>query len=385
MSEAPLTDKPSRPHGALGFYLVALLALSVSLDTSWRFFGVRLHITALPERVLMFAVLEAALFACAWAMRAGVQRTGSPGPARLLAWLGCAVSAYMAWDLSGPAEGLARVVLGPVLGVVMLHQALGIEVRHRNGQRTGQLARVGRELRERVLSRLGLADDERDAATRTRTRAARRVARLAATSRPGRVSRWRVARMRRATLAAGLATDDGLRATMLDELRALRHVADLAELDTASPWRDVAPVAAPVAVEVASVAPVARDVAPVSRVESRDVAPLVTSDDTYAGGVLDATVLASGETREWPGMSKRDAVTRADELLPGRNARQVAVALGEVGVSVTPESVRTYRTRNKRDATRNATPPQRATRDTRDAARDVAPGVAADVAPGGAS
>lgn len=85
--------------------------------------------------------------------------------------------------LSGPVEGIARVALGPILSLVMLHLALGIEIRNRTAVRTGTWARVGVEIRERVLSRLGLGNDERTALTRTRERAARRVARLAVTGR----------------------------------------------------------------------------------------------------------------------------------------------------------------------------------------------------------
>lgn len=231
---------PNRPAGARGFYLASAMGLAVSMNTSYHFFGERLHITGL-EQWGMFAVLEVALAACAWAMRAGVQRHGSPGSARLLAWLGCAVSAYMAWDLSGLGEGIARVLLGPVLSLVMLHQALGIEIRHRTGVKSGTLARVGRELRERVLSRLGLANDERDAATRTRERAARRAARLATARHTFR----RVERLKRATLAARVATDDGARSVLMAELAVLRHAGELVTLPVASPWDD-RPTVAPV-------------------------------------------------------------------------------------------------------------------------------------------
>lgn len=220
------------PAGAKGFYAAAFLSMLVSVDTSWRFFGDVLHITDLRERVVMFAVLEVALVACGYGMRANVHRSGRPGSPRLIAWLLCGLAAYMAWQLSGFADGLARVALGPVLGLVMLDRALGIE--RRAGQhKTSAWARIGRELRERVLSRLGLADDERDALARTRDRAARRAAKLS-------LAGWvvfRAGRVARALRASNIAHDPAARARMLTELAVIRHANELAELDQPSPWQ----------------------------------------------------------------------------------------------------------------------------------------------------
>ena len=63
------------------------------------------------------------MIACGYGMRANVRAHGRPGAPRLVAWVLCAMAGYMAWQLSGVAEGVARVVLGPVLGLVMLHLA----------------------------------------------------------------------------------------------------------------------------------------------------------------------------------------------------------------------------------------------------------------------
>jgi len=216
----------TRPKGSGLFYLVALVATGVSVDTSWRFFGEKLGITNPVERVALFAVLELMLVACGWAMRAGVRRSGHPGSARFIAWALCAMSGYMALDLSGPMQGLARVVLGPVLAIVALHQALGIEIKARIGQRTGTWARIGRELRERVLSRLGLADDARDALQRTRERAAIKAATIATSRNPS--SR----NLRKAVLKAG----PDQRELILDTVASLRHLDSLATVDMDNPW-----------------------------------------------------------------------------------------------------------------------------------------------------
>ena len=223
--------REDRVEGAVGFYLAALLSLLVSVDTSWRFFRDDLHITDLRERVVMFAVLEVGLLACGYGMRANVIRHGRPGAPRLFAWLLCAVSGYMAWQLSGLGEGIARVTLGPILGLVMLHLALGIEIKSRTHHVT-TWTRVGSELRERMLSRLGLADDDRDALTRTQDRAADRAARLALTPR----APFRSSRLRRALRTSGVALNEDRRGRMLMALAALRHAEGLVDLEQDSPW-----------------------------------------------------------------------------------------------------------------------------------------------------
>jgi hypothetical protein len=229
---AELAAEPSKPAGAKGFYAVAVLSIGVSVDTSWRFFEQRLGITDVPERIVLFSVMEAALIACGWAMRGGVRRDGRPGPARLVAWALTAFAAFAALSLSGPIAGTARVLLGPVLGLVMLHLALGIEIRA-SRQRTTTWARVGRELRERLLSLFGLGNDHRDALARTRDRAALRAAKLALA---GRWTPFRTSRLRKALHASHVAHDPAQRARMLRELGVLQHANKLAETTQPSPW-----------------------------------------------------------------------------------------------------------------------------------------------------
>jgi len=234
-SDPSVPATPATPAGSRGFYLVAFMSLLVSVDTSWRFFGDKLGITNIYERAAMFAVVEVALIACGFAMRAEIRSPkGKPGPARLILWALCAASGYMAFDLAGPVSGLARVTLGPVLGVVMLHLALGIELRH-SRPRVTTWSRVSRELKERFLSRLGLGDDERDALARTRDRAARRAAHLA---RASWMTPFRRTRLDRALRAANAAHDDRMRSRLMAELAAVQHADELRRLDLASPWSD---------------------------------------------------------------------------------------------------------------------------------------------------
>jgi hypothetical protein len=222
----------SKATGSAPWYAGFVVALGVSVDTSWRYFGERLHITG-PERVLLFSVVEVMLLASAWSMRAGVRRNGHPGSARAVAWALCAFQAYMAFELSGPAEGFARVVLGSGLALVALHQALGIELKAKGGQRAGTMARIGREMRERALSRLGLADDARDALARTRDRAAERAARLATD--PSRV--WfRRGRLAKAVRVSGVAVDPIMKERMLAHAAAYGNLGLLMDIELDNPW-----------------------------------------------------------------------------------------------------------------------------------------------------
>lgn len=230
------TLEPRRGSGVtVACYIAALATLPVSLNTSWRFFGEVLNIpTADGERYIMFAVAELALIVSGAGMAVNVRRTGHPGPFRMVVWAMCAISGYMAWAMSDLEEGLARVILGPVLGAIMLHLALGLELRARHHRR-GTLARISHELRERILSRVGLADDERDALQRTRDRAAFRSAQL---SMPRRWRWSREARLQRALLTANVADDPQMRDKMLARLSVLHHAHELRTHRQSSPWLD---------------------------------------------------------------------------------------------------------------------------------------------------
>ncbi|HEY3750544.1 MAG TPA: hypothetical protein VGL80_15220 [Pseudonocardiaceae bacterium] len=368
------------------YYLASAGGLAVSLNTSWRFFGDRLGVTG-AERVIMFSVVELALVACALGMRANVRRldpvTGrsdAPGAPRTVAWVLCGLSAYAALLLSGPVDGIARVALGPLLSLVMLHLALGIEIRNRTARRTGTWARVAGEIRERVMSRLGLADDDRDALTRTRERAARRVARLALSGR----TPLRTARLSRALRASNVAHDDRIQRRMLAELAVLRHAGELATLPLPSPWtlpnqpsrpsqpsRPTEPERpagrARTAVRRAASSPttVVED-APTTVIEderpqpepAREPEPAPAErprlverprerpnrEDTYTNGMLDGVLLAAHTSPEWASETSQEAaIDLADELLPDRAPGAIVAALGQIGVTVGESSIRRRR------------------------------------------
>lgn len=227
-------DQPFKaPKGALGFYVVAVMAIGVSVDTSFRFFGEKLGIHGVAQYAL-FTVMEAALIACGWAMAQNVRANRGPGPYRVTAWALCGFAAYAAVDLSGPIEGPARAVLGPALGLVMLHHALGIDKRAARGDGVvGTWGRVVWEYRERFLSLLGLGNDSRTALQRTRERSARRAARLVL------APKWtpfRKARLDRAIRQSGMDADAGMKDRMLSALAHRKHRDALETLELPSPW-----------------------------------------------------------------------------------------------------------------------------------------------------
>jgi hypothetical protein len=276
----------------------------------------------------------------------------------------CGLSAYAALLLSGPIDGVARVALGPLLSLVMLHLALGIEIRNRTTTRTGTWARVAGEMRERVLSRLGLADDDRDALTRTRERAARRVAVLAMNGR----TPLRTARLSRALRASNVAHDDGIQRRMLAELAVLRHAGELATLPLPSPWTVHLPPTTTTEVSVAAQpaktvaveerpAQREREPEPPRRVEQprerpvravperRQPAQRANREDTYTNGMLDSVLLAAHTSPEWASETSQEAaIDLADELLPDRTPSVIVAALGQIGVTVAESSVRRRRT-----------------------------------------
>ncbi|MGI5507439.1 hypothetical protein [Lentzea sp. CA-135723] len=243
------------------FYLGALVGTAVSALTSYKFVGEALGISGfvlswnhpplgLPpipldlERLAVFAGVEILLVGCAIAMRANVLRSGDAGSARTVAWLISLFAAFAAFAVSPSiTAGLGRVIFGPVLAMTALHLALGLDARSHKIELRGVWAQVAREIRERMLSLLGLGDDARDALARTRDRAALRAAHLAiavqATPTGPKASRARtrnLKKLRQALHDSNIAHDPTAKDRMMLELATLQHADRLAEADLPSPW-----------------------------------------------------------------------------------------------------------------------------------------------------
>ncbi|MGW8387530.1 hypothetical protein ACWGMW_02990 [Streptomyces albidoflavus] len=251
------------PGFVLVFGAAAALCTAYSGDTSWRFAESHLGMDRFAERAVMFAAGEVALLACAIGARArkkataGDDGTGSAGVPGALVWLITAVQIVPAYAESGFWGGTVRAFFGPVMAGLLWHLAMGLEVRVRRPEAlTGGLAAtLGRELRARLLSRLGLAARERTAEQITRDRWTARAVDLAAqlALRQERGTAWRRARLeRRLDRAVGRALFGASRAqrdVLLGALGTRLHSRALPTLQLPSPWdpsrEPVRPVARP--------------------------------------------------------------------------------------------------------------------------------------------
>ncbi|MQS10288.1 hypothetical protein FNX48_024910, partial [Streptomyces sp. IF17] len=217
--------------------LAALACTAYSADTSWRFAANHLDMAGTAERAAMFAAAELALFATALMARQNLVTQGAPGVPGTLIWVITAVQVIPAYAESGPVGGTVRAFVGPVMAAMLWHLAMGLEVRLRSpeaGSR-GLIATLAREGRERLLSRLGLAARDRDAAQITRDRATARAVALAAAlaemtpqQQQNRRGRRLTRRLSKALGKASVGTDPVRRAELLDQLAARRHALTLA-------------------------------------------------------------------------------------------------------------------------------------------------------------
>ncbi|NEB12299.1 hypothetical protein G3I32_26275 [Streptomyces coelicoflavus] len=235
-----------RRVGTPAVWVSALAALNCTIysaDTSWRFAADYLDMAGTVERAMMFSAGEAALFATALMARQNLKTQGAPGLPGALVWVITGVQVIPAYAESAAVGGTVRAFVGPVMAAVLWHLAMGIELRlHKpDAASQGLLATLGREARERLLSRLGIATRNRDAAQITKDRASRRAvalaSHLAGMSMADREKDTRVTRRLQAALTrAEVGTDPRQRQAFLEELAARRHAATLATIDLPSPW-----------------------------------------------------------------------------------------------------------------------------------------------------
>jgi hypothetical protein len=164
-----------------------------------------------------------------------------------LVWVITGVQVIPAYAESGAVGGTVRAFVGPVMAAMLWHLAMGIELRHHrpDAESHSMVHVIGRELRERFLSRLGIAERDRDAAQITRDRATVRAVALAARfaektpqQRGNRAGRRTARRLSRAVARASVGTDRGQRSLLLDQLAARRHAVALATVELPSPWEE---------------------------------------------------------------------------------------------------------------------------------------------------
>jgi hypothetical protein len=219
----------------------ALVCTAYTADTSWRFAEHRLDMADHTERLVMFAAGEVALLACAVMARANKRATatedtaGTPGVPGVLVWTITGVQVIPAYSESGIIGGTVRAVFGPVMAALLWHLAMGLEIRVAKPQAlsTGLPAQIGHELRERLLSYLGLATRNRTAEQISRDRATARAVRLASRRHRG---WWARAALKAAVARSGAAVDGERRHQLLQLLAARRTAAELSTVPVVSPW-----------------------------------------------------------------------------------------------------------------------------------------------------
>ncbi len=225
--------------------LAALGCTAYSAETSWFFAADYLGMTDTVQRAAFFSTAELALFANALLARQNLRNQGAPGVPGTLVWVLTGVQIIPAYAESGPVGGTVRAIVGPVMAAMLWHLAMGIELRlHKpDASSHGLLATLGREVRERLLSRLGVATRNRDAAQITRERAteragalASRLAKMPAKDRTNRHGRRIERRLEAALSRSGVGTDPDQRRALLEQLAARRHAAALASVALPSPW-----------------------------------------------------------------------------------------------------------------------------------------------------
>jgi hypothetical protein len=154
--------------------VAAVGCTAYSADTGWRFAADYLDMGSTVERTFMFAIAELALFATALMARQNLNGPAqAPGLPGVLVWVITAVQLIPAYAEFGPVGGTVRALIGPVMAAMLWHLAMGIELRHGAPDAASRslAAVLVRQARERLLARLGIADQDADAARLIRERA----------------------------------------------------------------------------------------------------------------------------------------------------------------------------------------------------------------------
>lgn len=228
-------------HAVLVAAIGAMICTAYTADTSWRFAEHRLDMHDTSERLVMFAAAEIALVACGLLARATKNATatddtaGTAGVPGILVWVITGVQIIPAYSESGFFGGTVRAVIGPIMAGLLWHEAMGLEIRviRPGALSTGLPAMVGRELRERLLSHLGLAERDRDAAQITRDRALARAVRLGSRKK---LYPWGRKRCAAALTRSGVATDPNQRHRLMLELAARRGAPALTTITLPTLW-----------------------------------------------------------------------------------------------------------------------------------------------------
>lgn len=312
LKRAPLKNTPAAVVWAA---IAAAACTAYSGDTSWRFAGDHLGMVSIGERAGMFAAAEVALFATGLMARQNLRMKSSPGTPGMLMWVITGVQVIPAFAESGLLGGSVRAFVGPILAGTMWHLAMGIELWNAEpGALSNSLpAVIARELRERLLSRMGLAVRDRSAEQITRdrwtVRAVARAAQLAgrtASKRSNWRGRWIARRLSVAIGKAQAGASPEQRSMLLALLAARRHAAELATVALPSPW---------------DTAPEALQSAAAERHESAPQSATATATEAAPSAPQSATGSAAGDDTEAPPQRHESAPDGDTEAAPKRDRK----------------------------------------------------------------
>nr|WP_308801016.1 hypothetical protein [Streptomyces polyasparticus] len=215
-------------------------------DTSWRFAGDYLDMGSTVERAFMFATAEFALFALALMARQNLKSPmQAPGLPGVLVWVITGAQIIPAYAESGPVGGTVRALIGPFMAAMLWHLAMGIELRRHDSQAASRslVAILARQARERLLARLGIADQDADAARLIRERALSRavtlILRIEAMpekKRAGRSGRRAARHLHEALEQAGVDSDPVQDGLLLRKLGTRQQATRLASLPLPDRW-----------------------------------------------------------------------------------------------------------------------------------------------------
>ncbi|MDJ0344224.1 hypothetical protein QMK19_28875 [Streptomyces sp. H10-C2] len=241
------TEQRKFSAGTIAAAVAFLVCTSVSLNTSYRFTLDGLDMQGTAERLLSCAAFESLIAMCVLGARERLaSKAGSPGWYGSAVWIFAGLSAVPAWHEGGGlgTGTIVRIIVGSFGAALSAHAALGLELRHRSGDESqSPMAQIARDLRERLMSLLGLSQRNRTAQEITRDRAlsravvlADRYDRITDADLEKRGARRLSARLANAMDGAGIADDPDRHREFTARLALRRSTRSLRELTLSSPW-----------------------------------------------------------------------------------------------------------------------------------------------------
>ncbi|WP_367137039.1 MULTISPECIES: hypothetical protein [Streptomyces] len=245
------SEKRKFSAGVLSACFAFVVCTSVSLNTSYGFTHDGLGMTHAAERALSCAAFESLVMMCVFGARermAGDEK--SPGWYGSAVWVFAALSSVPAWHEGGgfTTGTTVRVIVGSFGSALSAHAALGLDLKHRSGEESqAPTAVILRDLRERLMARLGLAVRNRTAQDIARERAlakavelADKGARLSAEDRKKKGAKIG-AKLAGALDRADIATDPAQKHLFLERLGTRRNAETLYDYTAPASWtRDTA-------------------------------------------------------------------------------------------------------------------------------------------------